>query len=182
MRTSVIPLATLCALALTGCNPEQLPNDASLTISPGESKITVSGVEDRGEGCRIDPNVYLDVPFVIALRDGQGAPIGDAELLVHASYTANFFSGYPVMALYEDRNGNGVVDAETELVSGTDDGVARVKTSRYGGEHVLLLRKNLSCPYRGHLHASIDGVHAAVPVEVVDGEADIDTGRTGEGA
>ena len=75
-----------------------------------------------------------------------------------------------------------MVDAETELVSDADDGVARVKTSRYGGEHVLLLRKNLSCPYRGHLHASIDGVHAAVPVEVVDGEADVDTGRGGGGS
>ena len=169
-----IPIVLVLALALGGCDSDQLPNEAALAISPSENTTTVTATatdEDSGI-CRIDPDYYLDVPFVIALRDGQGTPIGDAELNVHASYSANFFSGYPIMALYEDRNGNGVVDAETELVSGAEDGIARVKTSRYGGEHVILLRKNLSCAYRGYLSASIGGVHASAPVSVIDESAE----------
>lgn len=173
------PITALVLLALAGCTSGQLPNGATLTIAPAESRFTIVGRRDAEGRCSIDPARYVDLPFVIALRDAQGSPIGGAELSVHTTFSANFYSGYPVLELYEDRNGNGVIDEESERVDGEEDGIVRVMTSRYGGEHTLLLRKNLSCAYRGHLHAFVDGVATSAELEVIEEEA---TAQAREGA
>ena len=60
--------------------------------------------------------------------------------------------GPPVLALYEDLNSNGVVDAETELVSGTEDSGYVGETRKYSGDKHMFLRINLSCSYKGNVH------------------------------
>jgi len=62
-------------------------------------------------------------------------------------------TGVPALALYEDYNNNGVVDAESELVSGAEDEIAVVETDRYDGSHQMLIRVNLSCSFRGGIYA-----------------------------
>ena len=153
-------------LALGACSNEQLPVGATLDISPQARDIAVVERRDADDRCVFDPDNHVDLPVVLALRDGQGSPIGDAELTVYVDFAANTYGGFPVLALYDDLNGNGVVDAETELVSGEDDGVARVRTRRYSGERALLVRANLSCPYRGEMFAFVDGVSATATIEV----------------
>lgn len=156
-------------VALGACSSGQVPVGATLDISPEARSIDIVERRDADDRCLFDPDNHVDLPVVLALRDGQGSPIGDAELTVYVDFAANTYGGFPVLELYDDLNGNGVVDAETELVSGEDDGVARVRTSRYAGERALLVRANLSCPYRGEMFAFVDGVSATATIEVSSG-------------
>ena len=89
---------------------------------------------------------------------------------VYLDFAANNFSGFPVMALFDDRcgNGNGVVD-DFELVSDVDDEIAVVKTDFFGGDRPLLLRINVSCPFRGEVFAFIDGVSGRATIDVTVG-------------
>ena len=165
-RATVPAAALALAAALGACDTAQLPPGAALTITPEEQSYTVPDRRDDNGLCLIDPNLYVDLPLVFALRDAQGSPIGDAELSVYVDFGDNTYGGYPVLELYEDVNGNGVVDPESELVSGEGDEIARVRTDRYGGDAVLLLRMNLSCGYRGGVIGFVDGVSAGASFEV----------------
>ena len=183
-RRPPIALAAL-TLALAGCSAEQLPIGATLAISPESRTVDIVERRDARGRCTIDPENHLDMPFVLTLTDGQGSPIGDTEVEVHLGFAGNSYTGYPVLALYDDRNGNGVVDAGSELVSGDGDGIARVRTSSHGGERALLVRMNLSCAYRGELFAFAGGVGASAFVEVaaavVTGPGDTLEGAAGSG-
>ena len=154
------------ALLLGACSTGQLPSGTTLAISPSARTIDVVERRDADDNCLFDAANHVDLPVLLALRDAQGAPIGDAEVTVYVDFAANTYGGRPVLALYDDLNGNGVVDADSELVSGAEDGVARVRTSRYGGDRALLLRANLSCPYRGEMFAFTDAVSATATIEV----------------
>ena len=159
----------LSCLALAACSSSQLPVGATLDISPPARSIDIVERRDAEDRCLFDPADHVDLPVVLALRDGQGSPIGGAELTVYVDFAANTYGGFPVLALYDDLNGNGVVDAGTELVSGADDGAVRVTTSRFAGERTLLVRANLSCPYRAEMFAFVDGVSATATFEVSSG-------------
>lgn len=161
-------LASLAAFGAAGCDTGQLPPGATLSIAPDTRRFVIVERLDADGRCVHDPDHHVDEPLVISLRDAQGAPIGDAEVRVHVTFAENTYSGRAALALYDDANGNGVVDAESELVSGADDALARVRTSRYGGERVLLLRVNLSCGYRASVLAYAEGTVGLASVEVVD--------------
>ena len=158
-------------LLLVGCDAvhqDQLPVGATMSIAPSERTLTIDAFTDEEGTCFIDPDRYIDWPIVMALTTSDGAPIAHQDVRVYVDYGANTFSGYPVMALYDDRQGNsnGVVD-DFELVNDTDDDIAIVKTDRYGGDRELLLRINISCPFRGEVFAFVDGVSAMSTIEVV---------------
>lgn len=169
------------ALALTllpllgACQTEQLPIGAGLALTPSERTIAVRDRTDENGNCRREPGYYTDEPLVLLLTDAQGSPIGDAEVSVYVDWAENTYSAAPAMALYDDRSGNsnGVVD-DDELVSGRGDSIARVSTGRYGGDRALLLRVNLSCPFRGEIFAFVDGVTASASIEVVAEQDDED--------
>ena len=73
-----------------------------------------------------------------------------------------------MLALYDDElgNGNGVIDNEAELISGSQDALAQVKTDPLSGDRVLFLRINLSCPFSGDVFAYVDGVTATASIAV----------------
>ena len=182
MTLRTVPRRLLAlVLPLAACSSGQLPPGAALAISPATRTIDIVERLDGNGRCRIDANNHVDLPIVVSLRDAQGSPIGDTVLDVYVDFAANTFSGYPVLALYRDRNGNGVVDEATELVSGPEDGIARVATSRYGGEGRLPLRANLSCAYRGGVFAVADGVSASSSIEISASEGVVGETR-GDGA
>jgi len=76
---------------------------------------------------------------------------------IHLDLAANTFSGFPVLELYDDRNNNGVIDAPEELVSDNVDEGFETKTDSDKGDKFVIVRVNLSCPYRGTLGAFIEG-------------------------
>ena len=160
-----------CLMALTACSGEdQLPIGAVLSISPPERSLNIDDRSDENGVCFINPDFFIDWPIVLALTDSAGSPIGQQNVSVYLDFAANNFSGFPVMALFDDRrgNGNGVVD-DFELVSDTDDDIAVVQTDFYGGDRPLLLRINISCPFRGEVFAFIDGVSGRATIDVTVG-------------
>jgi len=169
-RSLIVLLAVSALLALlSACsNEQQLPPGAVLTITPSERTLNVADRTDENGFCVIDPELYIDWAVVLELTDDNGSPIGERSVRVYVDYGANTFSGYPVMALYDDRrgNGNGLVD-EFELVSGAEDNIANVNTDKFGGDRELLVRINYTCPFRGDIFAFVQGVTASSTIEVV---------------
>ena len=167
-----VPLRALsvCTLMLTlsACTSDQLPINASLTISPNERQITIIDRRDEQGRCFIDPSLYIDEPLVLALRDAQGSPIGNKSITVHVDHAENTSPLTTMLALYDDElgNGNGVIDNEAELISGSQDALAQVKTDPLSGDRVLFLRINLSCPFSGDVFAYVDGVTATASIAV----------------
>ncbi len=179
-------LAMFAILALSSsCSNDQLPSDATLSISPSSRTFEITEQLDENDNCIYFDNYTLDTPLQISLQDGSGNPIGDMELSVYADWTENTFGGgrFP-LALYRDMNGNGIIDEDLELVSGAEDDVATFRTSEFGGSATLLLRVNLSCSYRGQVFVFSDFVSAAVNIEttpLVVEEPEVEVEGEGEG-
>lgn len=181
LRGMTANVACVVVLTVSGCSSEQLPSGASLSISPDARTIDIVERRAIDDPCVIDDDDHVDLPLVIALRDPQGAPIGDAVISVYVDFAANTYSGYPVLALYDDLNGNGVVDDDGERVSDSDDSIARVRTGDYSGDRALLLRVNLSCAYRGQVFAFVDGVSAMASIEVKAEGGSASVNQSGDG-
>lgn len=161
--------ATALAGALTACNDgsdNPLPGGATVNVSPQNKSFDIAENLDQAGNCIIDDTRYIDQYITISVNDVHGSPIGQADLTVSADYGANTFSGYPVMALYDDTNGNGVIDGPEERVTDADDPLFRTKTAEYTGERVLILRMNLSCSFRGSVNAMSDGFFGSGDFEV----------------
>ena len=149
--TAIVSL--LASMALFGCDSSgQLPSDAEVRISPEGHSIDITQVTNANGGCAFNPNNYVDSPLILSVHDSAGSPIGEAKVSVTIDYSGNTFLGPPVLALYDDLNSNGVVDAETELVSGSDDNGYIGETRKYSGDKHMFLRINLSCSYKGNVH------------------------------
>ena len=158
-RSALVALGAIAGLA-AGCGGEQVPTDARLSISPAERTIRITERRDADGACRTDGSRFVDVPVLLSLVAANGSPIRDAEVSVYVGFAANTYSGHPVLSLYEDRNGNGVVDADTELASAATDSIARVRTDS-DGAHRLLLRADIGCPYKGEVFAYVGTANAS---------------------
>ncbi|MEE9321486.1 MAG: hypothetical protein V3U76_13630 [Granulosicoccus sp.] len=154
-------------LMLSSCTTEQLPIGAHLIVSPSEHTIKIIENRDANDRCMLNPDYYVDFPVVITLLDVNESPIGDHDVSVYLDFAANTFSGYGLLALYKDANGNGVVDGDEELVSGREDNIAVVSTHSLYGSETLLLRVNLSCSFKGSITAIANGVVGKASILVV---------------
>ena len=157
-------LVLLSACDQTG----QLPIGAELRISPETRSITVADNTDQNGNCFVDPNNYIDMPIILSMVDSNGSPLGEIDVSVYVDFSGNTFPGTPVMELFDDLSGNnnGVID-EFELVSGVDDDIAIVTTDSFDGDRPLLLRINVTCPFRGDVFAFSDGVSAVSTIEII---------------
>ena len=173
-------LSLIASLTLFGCEPSgQLPNNAEVRIAPSSHLIDITQVTSSQGGCLFNPNNYVDTPLLLSVHDGQGSPIGEAELSVNIEYSGNSFLGPPVLALYEDINSNGVVDVESELVSGGDDNGYIGKTRKDSGDKHMLMRINLSCAYRGNLYVRSQFAYQSMNIEVnATSVVTLDTSKT----
>ena len=163
-RVRLAALGAATAL-VAACDSGQVPTDARLSVSPEERTIRITEVRGADGLCRTDGSRFVDVPMLLALNGPNGSPIEGAEVSVYVDFAGNTYSGRPVLALYEDRNGNGVVDADTELASAATDSIARVRTGS-DGTHRLLLRADIACPYRGEVFAYAGAATARSSFEV----------------
>jgi len=133
--------------------------------------------------CFIDPDtLYQDIPVLISVSDAQGTPMGRAEVGVYADFSGNTFSGPEVLQVYADLNGNGVVDEDTELVSGNESGVYKTKTDQYDGTAMVIVRMNLTCPYLGELYVYAGSATAQVEFEVLYSGSGNTGGETDDGS
>ncbi len=150
-------------------------------MTPETHSTIIQEWQDEQGNCLFHPDNHVDIPLIMQLTTAEGSPIGEAELAVYADFAANTFTGLPVLALYDDLNGNGVVDAESELISGAEDDIARVRTGQWTGARMLLLRINLSCAFKGEIVALTGGSSARAGIEVIAGDInrpdEVDTKR-----
>ena len=161
--------AAVAAALLAACGSDQVPTDAVMSISPEERSIRIVEFRDADGPCRTDGSRFVDVPMLLRLATRDGSPIEGVEAEVYVDFAANTYSGYPVLALHEDRNGNGIVDADSELASGAGDSIARVRTDD-DGTYRMLLRADIACPYRGEVFAYAGAVSAQASFEVTAAE------------
>ena len=164
IRTAMTAVA-LCLL-FSACSSDQLPVGSSLRITPEDRNIRIVELRDEDDVCIFFSNNYVDVPVVITLVNAQQSPIGGAEISVYLDFAENTFTGVPALKLYRDGNGNGVIDDESEYVSGINDPIAKVRTRDLSGDSNLLLRINLSCEFRGEVFAYVDGTTASATINV----------------
>jgi len=161
---------SLCLLSCIGlqssCDSGFVPSDGTLEISPNSHTIQTASLSDDAGQCLYFSENYIDIPLVFQLSTSNGSPIGDAWIEVYADFSAGTYSGEPVLALYDDFNGNGVVDSETELISGIENDIPRIKTGQYTGSKNALLRVNLSCPYRAEIRGIAGGIYGSAVIQV----------------
>lgn len=155
------------SLCVVSCSNDDVPVNARLLITPEAHTTTIIEQHDVGERCLYDASNYVDLPIVLQLTTDNGSPIGDRPISVYVDFAANTFSGIAVLSLFDDLNGNGVVDEDVELISAKNDSIARVKTDRWTGARSLLLRVNLSCSFKGEIFAFTGGVTGRAAVDVV---------------
>lgn len=160
-------LLTVFSVLITACTSDVVPINSTLSITPDTHSTTIVERQNENGRCLFVPDNHVDIPILLQLSTADGSPIGDATLSVYADFAANTYSENTVLSLYDDYNGNGVVDTETELVSGHTDDIARVKTDTWTGSRYLLLRINLSCSFRGEIFAFTGGVSGRASIEVV---------------
>lgn len=151
---------------LSACDSDQLPDEASLTLTPDERRFAITERRDEAGLCVRFTESYVDVPMLLTLKDNTGSPIGGRSVSVHVALADNAIGGRGPLTLYEDRNGNGIVDADSELASGPDDDVARIELGSVDGAGAFLLRANLSCGYRSEIFAFTGNVSASASIEV----------------
>ncbi|MFK7892385.1 MAG: hypothetical protein AB8B63_16325 [Granulosicoccus sp.] len=169
-------IGCLAVFALSACENNVVPTDATLQITPDSSSYRILSSRDESSTCIVDPGMYMDVPLVIQLLTVNGTPIGDTAIRMHVELAQNSFPRRPVLALYKDVNSNGVIDQNDSLVSAESDAAAQLVTDQWTGSKTLLLRINLSCGYRARIHAIADGISGFSSVEVVEEHVDGPTG------
>lgn len=163
----LLPVLLSSVVACNSGDDNTLPPGAKVSVSPESKSWQIEENRDENGNCVFDPDIYNDQLIVITVFDGQGSPIGKADLTVSLDLAGNTFTGFPVLSLYDDKNSNGVVDGLEELVSDNNDPLFRDKTAEYSGEKMLILRMNLSCQYRGDLSVMSDGYFGSANFEVL---------------
>ncbi len=167
VRSRFWPMLVSMSCLATACDRGQLPLDADIQVAPTERQFAITAVADGTGRCVFDESNHQDIPVVISLRDSQGSPMTRAELVVQADYAGNSYPGLQVLGLYDDRNGNGVIDGDSELVSGVGASLFTTRTDRYSGDKNFWLRVNLSCPFAGEVRAFAGDLTGRVRIEVI---------------
>ena len=162
----------MVGLLSTACNnkTDQYPVGTNVTIAPSAFTWTVSEILDNQEQCIFYQDQYQDTIMVITVSDSMSRPIGDMKLELYLSpsnSTSNpVMNNQHVFYLYDDLNGNGVVDHPDELVSGSGDPILyETHTEKYHGTKTVIVRTNTSCGgYRATLHAYAGDGYGAMEI------------------
>lgn len=168
-------------LALQGCGGESenaVPAGSTVKVTPEEISWEIPNNTENGL-CAYDPNNYVDQTISISVLNGAGQPLGDIELTIALNLSSATYSGTAPVQLYDDQNGNGVPDHPQELVSDENSGVFRTSTGKYSGTKFVMVRTNLSCPYKTSLYAFAGTTAGKTDIVVVEKEK-TDTEATGQ--
>ena len=167
MKIKLLALSLLSSLFTACGTDQQLQPGSSVVIDPAVRDIEIVELLDANGLCIFSEDNFLDSPVAIRVLDSTGGPVGNADLTVYTDWSGNTFpNGFEALKLYEDRNGNGVVDDPAELVSGASDAIFRTETDEFNGDKLLLLRINLSCGYRGQVYAISDGITGGMDIQI----------------
>lgn len=159
MRSSIgagLMLVT-CVAAIAGCgsgkDENPVPPSSSVQIDPAGVEWMIMSATP----CPFDPGNYNDSLISIKVINQQGSVLGKVRLTISLDLAGNTYSGTEVLALYEDKNANGIIDDPQEKVSSNMAPIFITETNEYTGDKQLFVRVNLSCPYRGNLNVFTNG-------------------------
>ena len=163
-------MALFMTLALAGCGSSSIgggdPVPLNSTVKINPSSITWTIPAPLATPCVVDFNNHNDTPIAISVLDSSQSPLGNIGIRVLADLSGNTYSGSPVLKVYDDLNGNGVVDDPAELVSSNTSPAFNTFTDKYTGTKNILLRVNLSCPYSGNLYVFAGAAFASINIVV----------------
>lgn len=157
-------VATTLAACGGGRDSNPVPAGSKIELSYSEYQWEIAAPADP---CVVDPGYFHDHLVNLSVTNSKGLPLGDVDVNVTLDLSAATFSGTPVMALYDDSNGNGARE-DSELVSVDGQGAFTFKTDKYAGTKSLWVRVNLSCPYKGTLTAFSGSASAVMDLSVVE--------------
>ncbi|WP_416394984.1 hypothetical protein [Allohahella sp. A8] len=164
-----LSIGALISIALVGCNnddaQQQVRVGSGVSLDPASIDWEVQGSYDADGNCLINPGHYNDTYLTARVVNEEGAPLGGIDLRVTADLTGNSYTGFHVIQVYSDANGNGVADP-SELVLGPGMPAYDTRTGRYTGEINLIARVNLSCTFKGNIFVAGTPGGAATSVSV----------------
>lgn len=177
MKLYVKIVFLVVCVQLSACDSDQLPIGTQINLSPNQHRVELINAHagDTPTCVTGDNAVFQDIPLLISVTGNSGVPIGGAKVLIYADYAGNTFSGPSALQLFADKNGNGVVDADSELVSGINSDAYETKTHQYHGSAMVFVRMNVTCPYRGSIKAIAGSNVNQAQFEVFLGDDVIDT-------
>jgi hypothetical protein len=158
-------LTNLSGCGGSGADESPLPIGATVQIDPNQIdwEITQEYLDEDGR-CR-DLFIYNDHTFSVSVTNQNGSPLGDVKLRIVATQAGNS-SNIPFVRLYEDYNGNGVIDHPAELVTGSGMPAYETKTERYTGHKFFMARVNLSCEHRVTVWAFAESAVGSTTINV----------------
>jgi hypothetical protein len=170
----VIRLLLLAVLIymLTACNNsnDQFSPNTNVSLAPASYTWNVYEMQDALGECIYNSEDYQDNIVVITVSDSSDRPIGEMTLELYMSpseSTSNpALNLQHVFYLYDDFNGNGVIDHPEELVSAAAEPILyETETEKYHGTKTMIVRTNTSCGgFRGTLHAYAGDGHGSMEI------------------
>lgn len=150
-----------------GGNP--VPVGSSVVINPPSIAWDITAPPPPPESCFPDDPAlvtYNDHTLAISVVNSNNVPLGDVEIRVVASLAGNTYAGIEVLKIYDDRDGDHVVDDPDELVSSNTSPAFVTRTARHTGEKYILLRVNLNCTYRGNVYVYAGTAYGSAEIQV----------------
>lgn len=165
--TTILKSVVICAgLTLTACGPggdeDPVPPGAVITINPQDVQWDISTSDTN-----CPDTAFNDHTYTIVVQDRNGIPLGDVDVIIRADLAANT-SPFDLIRLYDDVNGNGVVDHPQELVSSNTGPVFFTKTDKFTGTRTLLVRVILSCEYQGNITVHAGSAFGSTNIAVTE--------------
>lgn len=157
-------IGTLLSGCGSGADENPVPPGSSVRVNPTEVTWNITPITDVNGNPVCVNGIYNDHTFTISVLNSAGQPLGDVPLSIRLDLAANT-SSTDLMRLYDDANGNGVVDHPQELVSGSGS-VLFTTTARYTGEKIVIARVNTSCTYGGDLTVVAGPAFGSAHIEV----------------
>lgn len=173
IKSSLIVLMACCTFS---CNDtDQLPVGAEIKAFPEE----VSWIVGPAETCVFSPDYYNDTIVSLSLVDENNSGIVDAAIDVSLDLSEATFTGTETLRLYYDKNADGIY-SEDEKVSVADGPLFSARTDSLNGVLRVMVRVNLSCPYKGTLYAYAGNTAAAVGFDIKENDTNDDGDETDE--
>lgn len=145
----LLALAMVAMSTLSGCEEtNQLPVGSTAEIFPSEVQWNIQAATS----CNFEDGPFNDQRVSVSLKDADGLPLIDAPITISLDLSDSTFSSTAVLALYDDTDGDGLF-GDNERVSTDEQSAYNTRTNSRSGSKQLMVRVNLSCPYKGSLYA-----------------------------
>ena len=142
-------LIGIISSVLVSCGgSDQVPVGSTLVAFPNQVDWQIG----ESDSCDVINGPFNDTQVNLSLADAEGRAIVDTNVDISLDLSEGSFNGPELLSLFFDQDGNGNF-SEDERVLSADGPVFTTRTDGDNGVIRVLVRVNLSCPFRGSLFA-----------------------------